>query len=90
LLSESQRRLRARIGGLALAAKRDPSDYTRAGRAAFLAHFYDEVDPRRELPEPERERRALAARKRYFTQLALRSSTVRSKKRGRDQDAPAA
>jgi hypothetical protein len=79
VLSDSQRRLRARIGGLALAAKHDPRDYTAPGRAAFLARFLDEVDPQRELPEPERERRAVAARKRYFAQLALRSSRARRK-----------
>lgn len=82
MLSDSQRRLRARIGGYALAAARSPAGptgYTAAGRAAFLARFLDEVDPRRELPEPERERRAVAARKRYFAQLALRSSRARRK-----------
>ncbi len=79
MLSESQRRLRARIGGLALSATRDPRAYTAAGRAAFLARFLDEVDPQRELPEHERERRAIAARKRYFSALALRSSRARRK-----------
>ena len=80
MLSDSQRRLRARIGGLALSASKDSKAYTAAGRAAFLARFLDEVDPERELPEHERERRALAARKLYFSQLALRSSRARSRK----------
>jgi len=44
-----------------------------------LARFLDEVDPQRELPEHERERRAIAARKRYFSALALRSSRARRK-----------
>jgi hypothetical protein len=55
-------------------------EYTAAGRNAFLERFLDEVDPERQLPEPERKRRAGAARKRYFAQLALKSSQVRSRK----------
>lgn len=71
------RRLRARLGGLALAASCDPREYTATARAAFLQRFEAEVDPRGILPEPERLRRAEAARKGYFVRLALRSAVAR-------------
>lgn len=71
--------LRGRIGGLALSAQRDPREYTAAARRSFLARFEDEVDPERKLPSGERARRADAARRLYFTQLAYRSAKARSK-----------
>ena len=74
------RSLRGRIGGLALASQRDSRSYTAAARRSFLGRFYDEVDPDRALPEPERERRAAAAKSRYFTQLAYRSAKVRGER----------
>jgi hypothetical protein len=57
----------------------DPREYTAKARATFLRRFEDEVDPDRELPEPERLRRAEAARKAYFTKLALKSAQARRK-----------
>ena len=83
MLSETQRSLRARLGGLALASQRDPCDYTAAARDAFLARFAAEVDPEGVLPEAERTRRAEAARKLYFTRLALKSSRARQRRAGR-------
>ena len=80
---DSLARLRGRIGGLALAAQRDPREYTASARRSFLARFEDQVDPARILPEAERSRRAEAARRLYFTQLAYRSAKARKKKRGR-------
>lgn len=68
---------RARLGGLAVAASRDPKDYTKAARAAFEDRFINEVDPDRELPESERLRRAEAARKLYFARLAFASARAR-------------
>lgn len=82
---KSTRTLRSRIGGLATAAKHDPAQYTEAARQAFLLRFLDEVDPRRELLESERYRRAAAARKAYFARLALKSAQARSSKR-RDRE----
>lgn len=55
----------------------DPQDTTRAARAAFLAKFEREVDPDKKLPEPERRRRAEAAKKAYFNKLALKSALAR-------------
>ena len=76
--------IRGRIGGLALAAQRDPREYTSAARRRFLARFEDEVDPDRRLPEAERQRRTEAARRLYFTRLAYKSAKARGKrKRGR-------
>jgi hypothetical protein len=72
--------IRGRIGGLALAAQRDPRQYTAAARKRFLARFEDQVDPERRLPEAERERRTEAARRQYFTQLAYRSAKARKAK----------
>lgn len=69
--------LRGRIGGLSLAAQRDPLEYTRNARQAFLATFDSQVDPDGVLPVAERTRRALAARKAHFAKLALKSAKAR-------------
>ncbi len=76
------RSLAGRIGGLRLAATHDPRQYTARARATFLARFEEEVDPDRLLPEEERKRRASAARKAYFAQLALKSASARRRKAG--------
>jgi hypothetical protein len=83
LLTPNQRVQRARLGGYALAASRDAREYTAAARAAFLARFENEVDPERKLPEPERQRRALAARRGYFARLAFKSAVARSRRNSR-------
>ncbi len=70
-------RLRARIGGLALAAQRDSRAYTAQARASFLSRFEREVDPDSLLPPAERQRRAAAAKRLYFARLALRSAQAR-------------
>jgi len=75
--------LRARIGGLALAAQRDPNEYTAEARRSFLSRFEDEVDPERLLPEAERARRAAAAKRAYFTKLAYRSAQVRKRRQAK-------
>ena len=75
-----QASLRGRIGGLALAAQRNPKEYTAAARRQFLARFDDEVDPDRILSKEERARRAEAARKLYFVRLAYESAKARGKK----------
>ena len=80
---DSLRSLRGRIGGLALAAKRDPQEYTRAAREAALVRFELQVDPDHQLPPMERARRAEAARRLYFTQLAYRSAKARRKAKER-------
>ncbi len=77
-MTPAQRILAARAAAYAQHAKHDPRETTKAARATFLARFENEVDPEGTLPPAERQRRAEAARKRYFTALALRSSRVRS------------
>lgn len=61
-------------------ARNDSREITAAARAAFLSRFVDEVDPDRELPEPERLRRAAMARKAHFSRLAYHSAIARAKK----------
>jgi len=80
-VTPSERSLRGRIGGLALAAQQNPREYTAAARKAFLAKFETDVDPQGLLPEDERQRRAGAARKAYFARLGLKSAQVRRKKK---------
>ncbi len=76
--------LRARIGAYSLHAQRDPRETTKAARRAFLGKFESEVDPDGILPEEERQRRALAARKAHFARLALKSAMARrQRKNGR-------
>jgi len=77
----AQRSLQGRIGAFVTHSRHDPRETTAAARAAFLSRFLDEVDPERELPEPERLRRAGMARRAYFARLAWRSSAARSKKK---------
>jgi hypothetical protein len=77
-LTADQRRLRASIAAHALHAKYDSRELTANGRARFLQKFIDEVDPRRELTEAERLRRAEHALRSYMAKLALRSARARS------------
>jgi hypothetical protein len=60
-------------------AMTDAKKATAAARAAFLSRFEREVDPNQTLPSDERKRRADAARKAYFTKLALQSARARRK-----------
>jgi hypothetical protein len=76
---ESQASLIARLGAYSQHAQHDVRKTTAAGRKAFLARFETQVDPEGTLPPEERARRALAARKAYFTQLALLSAQKRRK-----------
>jgi hypothetical protein len=66
-----------------LHARYDPRETTKAARRAFNQRFLDQVDPDRSLPERERQRRAEAARRAYFTRLAYLSA--RSRRRGGDR-----
>lgn len=76
-MTPSERQLRGRLGGFALAARRDPKTYTASARAAFMDRFLNEVDPERILAPDERERRAIAARRAYFARLAMTSARSR-------------
>jgi hypothetical protein len=80
-LSASERSQRGRIGAYLMHARHDPRSTTAAARLAFSRRFLDTVDPDRSLPEPERLRRADAARKAYFAQLAYLSARARRRTR---------
>jgi len=76
-LTPAERSLRGRLGAHKLHATHDSRELTKNARAAFLERFEHEVDPDRQLPELERQRRAEHARKAYFTRLALASVRAR-------------
>lgn len=76
-LTAEQRVLRARIAAYRLHATHDPRETTKKARAAFASRFEREVDPAGILSPAERTRRADAARRACFTDLALRSSRAR-------------
>ena len=73
------RSLQGKIGAYRLHATHDPKVTTLKARTAFLASFYEGIPD--DLPEAERERRALAARKAHFARLAYRSAIARSTKK---------
>ncbi len=77
----SDARLLGRIGGLTTHATHDSHALAQRARDGFLARFALEVDPRCELPEAERTRRADLAKRAYMTALALRSAQARRRKR---------
>lgn len=76
-LTPSERVMRARMAAYMLHARYDPRETTMAARRAFNQRFIDQVDPDRRLPEHERNRRAEAARRAYFTRLAYLSARKR-------------
>ena len=76
-MNPSERILRARLGAYTVHSRYDTRETTAAARAAFMDRFEREVDPDGRLSVEERQRRAAAARKAYFTRLALRSAQVR-------------
>lgn len=76
-LTAEQRVLRSRLGAYRLHATHDPKETTKKAREAFAGRFEREVDPDRVLAPAERARRADAAKRAYFTRLALRSAQAR-------------
>ena len=79
-LSPERARAIGRIGGLTTSATTDSLERLKPAHDAFMQRFIDEVDPHRELSEPERFRRAEAAKKAHFARLALKSAEVRTAK----------
>ena len=77
----NERTLAARVAAFSLHAQRDSREVTKPARAAFLSRFEKEVDPDGTLPPQERQRRADAAKRAYFTRLSLRSVKARRRKR---------
>jgi hypothetical protein len=84
-LTPAQRILRSRLGGLRTAQLHDPREYTAPARRAFAERFY--VGIPETLPQSERDRRAEAARRAYFTKMALNREVARTRKKaGPDRD----
>ena len=81
-LTPAERSLRSRIAAYTLHATHDPHETTKAARHAFLERFEREVDPDGKLSPEVRRRRAEAARKAYFSRLALRSARARRARSG--------
>ena len=79
--------LRGRLGAYSQHSRHSPIDTTAAARAAFLSKFELEVDPDKVLPEAERQRRAGAAKKAYFTRLALKSVQARRRRKAKNRNA---
>ncbi len=82
-LTSAERSLRARIGAHAVHSKYDSRELTAPARSkspSSIAYFERMVDPKRELPELERRRRAEHARKAYFARLALASAQARRRR----------
>ena len=84
-LTPSQRTQRARLAAhTKWAHTHDRTEATRPAREAFNQRFLDDVDPNRELSEPDRQRRAGNARKAYYARLSLKSAQARTAKAGLD------
>lgn len=75
----SERALHARLAAYTKWSKTDAREGTAAARQAAHDRFATQVDPDGVLPPAERARRAEAARKAYFTRLALKSAQARRK-----------
>ncbi len=78
-MTPAERSLRASIASHSKWAHTDPTEGTKAARAAFLDRFDREVDPEGVLPPAERARRAKHARSAHFKALALKSAQARRK-----------
>src|SRR5436190_16885535 len=70
-----------RIGGLETLARHGGQAMTAAARKAFLARFERDVDPRGELDDRERAKRAEAARRAHMLKLAGISAAARAARR---------
>lgn len=81
MLSPSERRLRAQIAAHEMHARHDATATTAVGRSAAARKLDQQllarIDPRRELPSDERQRRLDHARRAHFARLALRSAKKR-------------
>jgi hypothetical protein len=76
-MTPGERTLRARMAAYVLHSRYDSRELTAPARRAFNDRFEKDVDPHGTLPPGERERRAKAAKKAYFTRLALKSAQAR-------------
>lgn len=79
-LTAEQRTQRARLAANERWSRQDPVEGTAKARRAAEDRFLDQVDPHRELPEGERQRRAASASKAHFQRMALASAKARQAK----------
>ena len=84
MLTPEQRRLRASIAAHTRWSREDPTATAEAGQAGLVAKFRRQVDPDNQLPEAERERRAVSAYRAHMKRLALASSKARAARAGGD------
>jgi hypothetical protein len=83
-LTPETRALRARAGRLgayAQQAQNDTRETTKAAREAFNQRFLNLVDPKHQLPEAGRQRRADAARKLFYIRLSMKGLATRRSRR---------
>ena len=80
-LTPEQRILRARIAAHTKHAMYGAAESTAPARAARWQRYLDRVDPDHLLPEAERERRARSLLSADMARLALKSATVRAKRK---------
>ena len=73
-LTPYERVMRSRMAAFLMHARHDGQQTTAASHRAFLARFDREVDPEHKLPEPERHRRAAAAKSAYGWLISQRRS----------------
>jgi hypothetical protein len=81
-LTPEERTLRGRLAAHAAHAKHGGTNMTEAARKAGpgnVEYYFDDVDPDRQLPDAERNRRAEQAKKSYFTRLSFLSAKARRK-----------
>jgi len=89
-LSPQARKLRARQGAYAQHAKYDTRETTAAARLAFRESFAAKVRAEHpELGEPEVQRRADAARRAWYSGIALKSAVVRARRTRLRMNSPA-
>jgi hypothetical protein len=79
-LSPAQRSLRASIAANVRWSREDPVRNATRGQAGLVDRFRRQVDPDNQLPEAERERRALSAYRAHMQRLALASSKARARR----------
>jgi hypothetical protein len=81
-LSPEERILRARLAAFTKHSLYDPSETTKPARAASpgsLSYWERKVDPKGELSDAERRRRAECAKKAHFQRMAFESAKARRK-----------
>jgi hypothetical protein len=83
MLTPEQRSQRARIAAHARWAKEcDRVQHGRRAQAGLMRKFLLEVDPKLELPEDERWRRAESLRKSHMARLSFMASKARAARKG--------